>query len=321
MEVDAVILWVDGNDPKHRNKISPYLKQIQGENLEFIAAPTRYNSVGEIFYCVASLFRFATFLRKIFIITDNQNPNLDCFIKKNFPDSKTKIQIIDHTEIFEGYERFLPVFNSRAIEACISRIKDLSEHFIYLNDDMFLLRKVNVEDFFLDDKIIARGQWRSIFFDSLLKYLKPRKEGIIPYGFKDSMINSARYLGHRFRYFHIEHNAHALRKSLIEQMYRSHPYLRIVNMKHKFRDNSQFNTQSFFFYYAIDNGFAIKSSDTRLLYMKPVNRGSHYVERKISLASKDSNLCFGCIGSLDLASEKDQKMIREWMCQFLNINL
>ena len=74
--VDVVISWVDGNDPAHKQKIQPYLDS-QARKSEDIAGPTRYGSVGEIFFCVASIYRFAPFIRKIFIITDNQNPNLD----------------------------------------------------------------------------------------------------------------------------------------------------------------------------------------------------------------------------------------------------
>ena len=81
-------------------------------------------------------------VRKIFIITDNQFPD---WLNLNH----SKIEIVDHKEIFQG-RRQLPCFNSHAIEARIHHIKDLSENFLYLNDDCFLGRKTNLQDFFLE---------------------------------------------------------------------------------------------------------------------------------------------------------------------------
>lgn len=103
-DIDVVIAWVDGNDPKHQAKMKPYLDP-QSAKSDDIAGPTRFRSEGEIFYCVASILRFAPFVRKIFIVTDEQNPHLEEFVQKNFPDNRTPIEIVDHKILFRGYER------------------------------------------------------------------------------------------------------------------------------------------------------------------------------------------------------------------------
>lgn len=111
-DIDVVIAWVDGNDPKHRDKMKPYLDP-QSAKSDDIAGPTRFRSEGEIFYCVASILRFAPFVRKIFIVTDEQNPHLEEFVQKNFPDNhRTPIEIVDHKILFRGYEQYLPIFSS-----------------------------------------------------------------------------------------------------------------------------------------------------------------------------------------------------------------
>lgn len=66
-DIDVVIARVDGNDPKHRDKMKPYLDP-QSPESDDIAGPTRFRSEGEIFYCVVSILRFAPFVRKIFIV-------------------------------------------------------------------------------------------------------------------------------------------------------------------------------------------------------------------------------------------------------------
>ena len=49
---------------------------------------------------------------------------------------------------------YLPTFNINSIELNLHRIKGLSEHFVFFNDDMFLLKPVYMEDFFKDEKPI-----------------------------------------------------------------------------------------------------------------------------------------------------------------------
>jgi len=55
--------------------------------------------------------------------------------------------VVSHREIFGDTGR-LPTFNSHAIESRLHRIPGLAEHFLYLNDDVFLGRPVAPELFF-----------------------------------------------------------------------------------------------------------------------------------------------------------------------------
>lgn len=60
-----------------------------------------------------------------------------------------KISIVTHKEIMPADA--LPTFNSNAIEACIPNIPNLSEHFLYANDDMFISGSVEEDFFFASD--------------------------------------------------------------------------------------------------------------------------------------------------------------------------
>ncbi len=57
------------------------------------------------------------------------------------------LHIIDYRQLL-GEEKYLPSYNSQAIESCISRIEGLGEHFLYSNDDFFLTADVDEGDFF-----------------------------------------------------------------------------------------------------------------------------------------------------------------------------
>ena len=74
-------------------------------------------------------------VRTIWLVTDDQVPAAIDRPKAE----QENIRIVDHREIFRGYEQFLPTFNSYAIETMLWRIDGLADRFLYFNDDMMLV--------------------------------------------------------------------------------------------------------------------------------------------------------------------------------------
>tara|TARA_B110000971_G_scaffold218116_1_gene256289 strand:+ start:13481 stop:14437 length:957 start_codon:yes stop_codon:yes gene_type:complete len=99
----------------------------------------------ELKYSLRSIFKFAPWVHKIFILM-NPPKKMPSWIKK----MNDKIEIIDHFDTFPN-KSYLPNTNSNAIETTVPNIKGLSEHFIYFNDDIFLGRKSKYTDFFTPD--------------------------------------------------------------------------------------------------------------------------------------------------------------------------
>ena len=66
--VDAVIAWVDGNDPKHRQKMENYIENKNSINSK--AVRMRFDQVNEIEYAVKSILKYAKFVRNIYIVTE-----------------------------------------------------------------------------------------------------------------------------------------------------------------------------------------------------------------------------------------------------------
>ncbi len=158
MSTDAVITWVDGADPQHRERLATYLAERGGERPR-AAHSTRFNDAGEIDWCVASILRFAPWFRRIHIVTDGQVPALVARLAGT-PWAE-RIAIVDHRDIFAGFEQHLPTFNSRAIISLLWRTPGLADQFVYFNDDMALLRPIDESDFFRDGRVVLRGQWRT----------------------------------------------------------------------------------------------------------------------------------------------------------------
>ena len=67
--IDAVITWVDGNDPLHKKKIEKILSL--EENKRLYVGSSKYKQIGEIYFCVLSIIKFAPFVRYIFIVSDS----------------------------------------------------------------------------------------------------------------------------------------------------------------------------------------------------------------------------------------------------------
>ena len=207
--IDVVIPWVNGNDSKHKKKINSYLNYKDIARIPG-AHSTRFVSVNEIKYCILSIFKFASFVRNIFIVTDSQNPNIEKYIKNSFPDRLNSIRIVDHKEIFDGFEQFLPTFNSRTIDRFLWRIKGLSDHYVYFNDDFFLIRNVKPEDWFRNGRPVMRGSWKfcpwlrilgNKFYKNIQKiYSKSNIINLSP-SFYISQWWSAEILGFKFRFF------------------------------------------------------------------------------------------------------------------------
>ena len=162
-EVDAVITWVDGADPVHRAKRERHLALAQADVVAQARAPLHDNGTNphrwlcsdELNYCVRSIANNAPWVRRIWIVTDAQTPE----IMQLPPEIAAKISIVDHSEIFAGYDDALPTFNSLSIETMLWRIPGLAEHFLYFNDDVFLTAPVTRSDFFAGDGPVLRGQW------------------------------------------------------------------------------------------------------------------------------------------------------------------
>jgi len=100
-----------------------------------------YNN--ELKYSLRSIDYYAPWVNKIYILMNTSNQ--PSWIKPN-----DKIIIVDHTDTFPSKE-YLPNTNSNAIETTICNIPNLSEHYIYFNDDVFLGKKVKYTHFFTPD--------------------------------------------------------------------------------------------------------------------------------------------------------------------------
>ncbi|STX36861.1 stealth family protein [Legionella feeleii] len=310
--IDAVITWVNGQDPYHAEKLANYLAMAGFNRTPTTAAQTRFNESGELDYCVLSLLRFAPWIRTIFIVTDAQTPN----IVKNLRNSpfSDRVRLIDHQEIFCGFEDCLPTFNSLSIESVLWRIPGLANNFLYLNDDFFIIRPVNPEDFFHTNNLILRGKWKIQSRKKWPTFLQNRLSQLIPRGgHRARQEITAQLVGWERYYYYLPHLPHPIRKSTLADFFYKNPQLLAHNVQFPLRDNQQFWPISLAQHMEIKHKRVIFDKNLRGITLNAASNSLLKLRYKLAVADETINIAFLCIQSLDIASKKAKKLLIDWL--------
>lgn len=247
--IDAVITWVDGNDPHHRkrrNKALQKLDAVEGNPLSTGTGETRFIDNGELRYCLASIRTFAPWIRNIYLVTDNQKP---AFLTDQLLE-ELSIVIIDHKVLFRDFEWALPTFNSRTIETALWRIPGIAPRFIYFNDDFIVTAPVSPDHFFENGKVVLRGKWNKVIqynafrmsVNKLVTFLAGRLLGITRSMHLLQQIRSASLAGFDKRYFRTPHVPHPVYTATISGFFEQNPETFNENIKYPFRDTNQFSS-------------------------------------------------------------------------------
>lgn len=210
--IDFVIAWVDGSDPNWHEKMERTLPD--GVRAE----AHRYRDWGLLRYWFRSVENFAPWVNRIHFVTSDQCPD---WLDKSHP----KLHLVDHKDYIHA--DYLPCFSSHPIELNMHRIPCLSEHFVYFNDDTFLLRPIAPDLFFRNGLPRLRAS---------LESRTPHNNGI--YYYINNAIALARHFDiptcvrkHRYKWFNLLHTGP--RTMLRNYMYLNYfPYTNLVNNNH-----------------------------------------------------------------------------------------
>ncbi len=133
-QIDFVVTWLDSLDPKWQASFSNYCSNAKGDKSE-----ARYRDMNIFRYWFRAVEMYAPWVHKVFLITNGKFPD---WINEN----NSKLELIRHEDYMP--KECLPTFNSIAIELHMHKIKGLSEHFVYFNDDMILNSPIRPDYYF-----------------------------------------------------------------------------------------------------------------------------------------------------------------------------
>ena len=130
--IDVVIPYVESSDKL-------WLKDYNNATGVFSVNPCRFRSWGTLKYLFRGISEYMPFVNRIILILSRES---------QLPDwvNQTNVKVVYHREFIP--KEFLPTFNSCTIESFLYNISDISEQFIYFNDDFFPINPLSLDDFF-----------------------------------------------------------------------------------------------------------------------------------------------------------------------------
>lgn len=121
----------------------------RGEKLDLNHRREGYNY--EIKYCLRAISKNMPWIRKIYIL-QNSDARVPSFFSDKY--ESNNVLLYNDNEVIPS--KYLPTTNSNSIETFLTLLPDLSENFIYFNDDIFVRKEVPVDYFFTSTGVPKR---------------------------------------------------------------------------------------------------------------------------------------------------------------------
>lgn len=290
--IDAVYTWVDDSDPEWRARRAAALGgPDDGTSPDHGAV--RFRNRDELRYSLRSLAMYAPWIRHIHLVTAGQRPS---WLNEDHPG----ITVIDHRDLFADPDAALPTFNSHSIESQLHRIEGLSEHFLYLNDDMFLGRPTTPETFFLSSGT-ARFFWSSASVPALP--VSPDDEGYLAAA-KNNRELIRREFG-RTTTHSFFHAPYALHRSVLAELTERFPEELAATARSRFRSQGDIAlVSSLHHHYAYLTGRAVPAG----IAYDFVDIGSRADHARLGRLLQGRNKTAFCIGESPDSELTDEEM-------------
>lgn len=283
-KIDFVITWVDGSDEKWLAEKRAFAEnQPSLEKPRFDSSDLRFrNDFDFLKYWFRGVEKFAPWVNQIFFVTAGHLPD---WLNPNHP----KLKIIHHSDFI--LKEFLPTFNSHTIENNLHRIAELSENFVYFNDDFYLLRKTRPEDFFKEGQYQGKTQLlpRAFFAENILinnpsrdifPYIQMNNMALVnqdydkrsfyklhkskAYNIKYSIFNLRNFLLKPWREFSLLYDPHcaiSYKKSTFETVWKKHEEILRETSLHRFRSDRDVSHLIFYYTQLLEGKFIPRSAN------------------------------------------------------------
>ena len=146
-KIDFVVTWVDGSDPVWNAVKNQYSDKTADTRA------SRYRDWDQLKYWFRAVEKYAPWVNRVHFVTFGHLPSW-------LNTEHEKLHIVRHEDFIP--KAYLPVFNSTAIEIHLHRIPDLTENFVYFNDDTYLMQPCEPEYFFKNGKPVDMPSFRPV---------------------------------------------------------------------------------------------------------------------------------------------------------------
>ena len=301
--IDIVYTWVDSTDKEWQAARTLWAKR---ENIELDSSDNdeRFANRDELRYSLRSVWLYAPFVRNIFIVTAGHAPDW-------LNVAHEKIHLISHKDIFPNDN--LPTFNSHAIEACLSRIPGLAEHFLYFNDDVFLGRETKIETYYTKAGLIKSRFSPSSFVATVKPDLTAIPTDWASY-------NAFRLIERDFKMQFdrkMKHVPMPMKRCLLEEIAERYPDLVAQTRAARFRSRSDLSLPSMLaHYYGVATKRAVESENVPGEYVY-ADTGRSDFQSKLDLITKKEPLffCLNVTRHTDIPFERQKTMLVSFLRQ------
>ncbi|MGB8021198.1 MAG: stealth conserved region 3 domain-containing protein [Candidatus Nanopelagicales bacterium] len=202
--VDAVYLWVDDADADWRVRRDATMRALGVEPSHESVDAARFRQHDELRYSLRSLSMFAPWVRHVYLVTDQQQPD---WLDTGCP----RLTVVDHRELM-GDAGSLPTYNSHALSARLHHIDGLADHYLYLNDDVFFGRRTGAELWFGGNGLPRFHNTNSLVDPPDLPDALPHVKA------RNHTLELVEQLTGRTRRRNIQHGPHPMSKSLLMEL-------------------------------------------------------------------------------------------------------
>jgi hypothetical protein len=303
-DIDIVFSWVDGSSAEFQRmralRMQNYVVGVGDDSA------ARYRQLDELKYALRSVYLFAPWIRRIFIVTDSPAPS--------WLDEHPAVTIVPSSAFFLDQTN-LPTHNSHAIESQLHHIDGLSEHFLYSNDDMFFARPVSPDIFFSPGGItkFIEATTRIGLGDN-----SPERSG-----FENAARVNRRLLRERFGRVttrHLEHAPTPLRRSVLAEMEREFPADFARTAASPFRSATDISvTNSLYHYYSLLTGRAVVQSNARVKYVETTLKSSLGQMKTLLRTRREDFFCLNDGSAPELSIETRTSAVLDFLNSYFPI--
>lgn len=322
-DIDIVLTWVNNSDPQWLKDYYSFKKKDNSKT----SGQQRFEDLDLLQFIFRGIEKFMPWIRKIHLVTADQVPpwlNLD----------HPKLNLVSHKQIFPD-NSYLPTFNSNAIEMCFCNISDLSEKFIYFNDDMFVINPLNKKRFFdknlpkdfLALKLLHHDGVFTHILHSTMEVINEELEGKVNFILKNCfkmfnskygfLINARNFILLHFTpfsLFQIYHHPQPLLKSKVIEITKRHPIPIEITRRNRFRSPTDI-TQYIFRYINLIQGNFIPYYPHDAIYI-PITKKIN-LEKELKSLNNKTKYNLVCFNEHDYFDTKQYKAIKTLINEYL----
>ena len=217
--IDLVIPYVDNTDP---NWLKAYASACRAAKVKYNPDGPRFRGDNNFKDVMDGILKNMPFIRKIHLIVSHESQ-----VPKWI--DRSRVNVVLHEDIIP--KKYLPTFNSCTIEMFLKNIPDLTERFIYTNDDIYAVNPMTESEFF-DADGNSKIYFKKVSYSSQNIYWHQCMNGM--------KLVKKKWDVTKTEIFKPDHVMHPMQKSVCERLWKEHEK-DISDSISKFREKKNLN--------------------------------------------------------------------------------